>query len=233
MALDVLGAVATLGSSLIGAGSSAVSGAMSYQSARQLQQQQAKLNYNYTRKLNQNAYQDTMKSMRASGLNPMLAYQNGINGLSSSVSGASASIPDLGSTLNSAMSNRIASRQQKSQEQLNNSAVDLNKASERKVIYEGDLAHENSAYINQQNRILNEFGSAKAGAEVMQILNSIKNQNRMTDAQINALSFQNAFSRANTAKALNDLKVTPQVKKFDLNVFGRRAFGVERNNYNY
>ncbi len=186
LALSSLSSLASLGlpSLAVNFGSSAYSARKAYKYQKKLMNHQ----YNLTRQLNQNAYQDTTYSMRQAGINPMLAITQGINNLSAGSGGSvgvSAPQFDLASSALDYLAYKNNKKATESQVDVNNSAIKLND-------YLSDKAHAESAYTTEQNRQLQDYGPLRAQAEIAQInagtakvLNDMKNQNLLTNSQVN------------------------------------------------
>lgn len=91
MAIGIAGAI--LAAAGVGAVGSAVTGALGLKSASDAQ--------GFSKKQYARRYQVTMDDMRKAGLNPMLAYSQGVSG--NAPTGVMPSLPDLGSTLSGSM----------------------------------------------------------------------------------------------------------------------------------
>ncbi len=156
--------------------------------------------YQYTRELNRNAYQDTTYSMRQAGINPMLAISNGVN----SLSGPSGSVPSV-TPADTGISSALAYLQYKREKKLTDSTLDVNKTQARMNDYLGDKAHYESAMAREQTQLLQDYGPMLKHQEYLQsvantakILNDIKNNNALTNAQV-----ANIKESTNSAKYLN------------------------------
>lgn len=186
----------TPGAGIISAGLGAIGSAYAAKKAYKYQSALMDKQYNLTRQLNQNAYQDTTSSMRAAGINPMLAITQGINGLSAG-SGGSVSVDNPANAAMSSASTALEMRNAKkladSQLEVNDSQYHLNSANERAIREQG----ENTRI---QNWLLDKFGAAKQQAEIAQVLNNMKNQDKLTNAQVNNLLIT-ASSSAKSAQA--------------------------------
>lgn len=142
----------------------------------------ASMNHQYqlTRELNRNAYQDTTYSMREAGINPMLAITQGINGLSA---GAGANISQQAAQSDMDLSSALALKNDRdrveNETEARKSQVSLNKSQENLNQYSADNQHEQAAYTNQQNRLLNTYGDQQ---QQLQLANTAK-QGALLDAQ--------------------------------------------------
>ncbi len=194
----------------IGAGAGILQGGLSFVSSGHsayknfkytsaLQRQQADLQYNYTRRLNQNAYQDTVSSMRNAGINPMLAVSQGVNGLSSGSAAASfnSADPDYAQAVNTA----LQYKQIKSSVDLNETQEDVNRSQEDLNQYLADVAHENAANINELTRQLQMFGPLKEKALIenslantAKAIQEIKNSKALTQSMIDVNSAQAKYT---------------------------------------
>lgn len=94
----VLSDIATIAGGPIGSGASALA---SYYMARKEASKQRKFQLG----MSNTGYQRATADMRAAGLNPMLAYQQGP---ASSMTGAAAAVPDMAGSINTGFRNKIA-----------------------------------------------------------------------------------------------------------------------------
>lgn len=188
--------VAAAGIGALSSGISALFGGNS--AAKQAKHQMNLMAYQnkLLRENNRNAYQDTVYSMREAGINPMLAIGNGVTNQSVG-SGGSVSVP----TPDNPVSSALDYLSYKMQKKLNDSSVDVNKTQERLNDYLGDKAHEESAYTNELNRQIKEFGPLKQRAELegifantAKILSEINNSNKLTDVQLEGMKIQNIIN---------------------------------------
>lgn len=159
--------------------------------------------YQYTRELNRNAYQDTTYSMRESGINPMLAFSNGVNSLSGP-SGSAPSVTPADTGINTALSYLQYKREKK----LTDSTLDVNKTQARMNDYLGDKAHYESAMAREQTQLLQDYGPMLKHQEYLQSVantaksvQDIKNSVALTNAQIRNLN-TNSAKQAKETKAI-------------------------------
>ncbi len=206
--LGLAGVASGLFSGIGNFGSSAYSSKKAFKYAIQAMNHQ----YNLTRQLNQNAYQDTTYSMRQAGINPMLAITQGVNGLSAG-SGISTPVsdPKLGDSAFGAYQDykrlKNETELKDSQKEVNDSTIASNSANARS-------SREQSDFIRTQKEILSRFGSAKAELENLKILQDIQNSKDLTKAQINNLhltgqasitSAKSSYINATQGSAYRDL----------------------------
>lgn len=104
-----IGALGSLGSGFVSAGASNVSSRKAFQRQQALQEQAARLNYDYSIKYNRNTLQNnplyTRQGLEKGGYNPMLAVQNGTSGTgaSSFTSAGQAPQHDMSQAVSNAM----------------------------------------------------------------------------------------------------------------------------------
>lgn len=158
--------------------------------------------YQYTRELNRNAYQDTTYSMRQAGINPMLAISNGVN----SLSGPSGSVPSV-TPADTGISSALAYLQYKREKKLAESTIDVNKNTSAKIASE-------TKYNNLMTSIQEKFAPLKALAEIDNIkantaksLQDIKNSISSTAAYVSNL-------RENTAKSKYENTLNARTSKW-------------------
>lgn len=165
--------------------------------------------YELTRELNRNAYQDTTYSMREAGINPMLAINQGINGLTAG-SGANISQQAAQSDMDlaSALQLKNDTDRVKNETAQKDSTIALNKSTQ--------LQNEaNTANINENTKatkLNNDFLPKKQEAELRVLkaqernydansaaaMTTAANNTRMTDSNI-ATNQQTANSAKQTA----------------------------------
>lgn len=171
----------------------------------QFQSEQAERAMGWTEIMSNTAYQRAMKDMRAAGLNPMLAYQQGGAGSgagqaggggggspsSASVSGSGAPVQNTQEELGRAVG-RIAS-----------SAVDTYRSGEQAKLLgsQRELTDEGTRKVGYETKLL-DASEGKVLAET----NTEKQRADMVKAQTEAAKAASAHSYANAANALKEGK---------------------------
>lgn len=154
----------------IGAGSSALSSLMSYQSAKKLQEHQ----YDLNQKAQRNYWQNARYSTTSAGYNPLLALGSGTQGFSASSSGVPVDLSSgVQSGLNSAMSAmQLGSQIKNIQADTALKTAQVDTESTRQVL------NNSQSYINHlEGQIKNEelpWIQRKRAAEVKEILERAK-----------------------------------------------------------
>lgn len=177
------GAIGNVASSLIGAVGSAYAAKKAYKYQSKLMEKQ----YGLTRSLNQNAYQDTTFSMRQSGINPMLAITNGVNGLSAG-SGGSVNVQNpVEAGINTAYSRSAIKNERMLAESNSNSA----NATASNLKANEDYTRDQNEQFNKWNPEIQKAYVDKIKADISNVVantadtyNQMMNRDRMTASNI-------------------------------------------------
>lgn len=144
-----IGALGALGSSFVSTGASNVSSRKAFQRQQALQEQAARLNYDYSIKYNRNTLQNnplyTRQGLEKGGYNPMLAVQNGTSGSSASSFTSAGQAPqhDMSQAISQGMSNAMdyarvqnETKQAEAQTDANYALADKTKMEKAKLVEE-------------------------------------------------------------------------------------------------
>lgn len=181
-----------------GLAGSALSGMMSYHSAKKLQQQ----NQRWQEKMSNTSHQREVKDLQAAGLNPVLSANSGAS--YGSVGNGVASIPDFGQDVNDARSLRM-------QEKQNDASVANTNADTHLKEKSWDLVDEQSKNAYEQGLNLMEERK-QISANTAKSLQDIANSVRLTDAQVANLNSNSARNFAD----IQNLNVQTQAGRYGL-----------------
>lgn len=120
---------ALFGSSALGAAASGLTSILSFSQQKKLQENQAKINYQYAEKSARNSPSWNRAGLESAGYNPMLAVQNATSGANSSwTSGGQASTSDFVGGIESGVNNVMSYINAKNQTAQTESQVQTNEA---------------------------------------------------------------------------------------------------------
>lgn len=175
---------AAVAGALGGVAGSALSGLMSYRSAKKLQ----KMNQDWQERMSNTAHQREVKDLQAAGLNPVLSANNGAS--FGSVGNGVASVPDIGADVNSALQYSLQKKQ-------NEADVDLKNAMEFRERRQASLLGEQARNAAEEyDNVLATRASIQASTA--KSLQDIENSKALTAAQVANLNSNSARNYAET-----------------------------------